>query len=97
MQSFEVQNKNEFTDAQQYDMFLERLFYRIRHKKTDTINTEEFKDLIERSGFKFEPGEFENLVKWYFKNKEEITMEEFKLFATGNVVKQVDQKAPQKK
>ena len=58
-------------------MFLERLFYRIRHKKTDTINTEEFKDLIERSGFKFEPGEFENLVKWYFKNKEEITMEEF--------------------
>ena len=97
MQSFEVQNKNEFTDAQQYDMFLERLFYRIRHKKTDTINTEEFKDLIERSGFKFEPGEFENLVKWYFKNKEEITMEEFKLFATGNVVKQVDQKAPAKK
>ena len=97
MQSFEVQNKNEFTDAQQYDMFLERLFYRIRHKKTDTINTEEFKDLIERSGFKFEPGEFENLVKWYFKNKEEITMEEVKLCATGNVVKQVDQKAPQKK
>ena len=90
MQSFEVQNAYEFTDAQQYDMFLERLFYRIKHKKTDSINTEEFKDLIERSGFKFEPGEFENLVKWYFKNKEEITLDEFKLFATGNVVKQSD-------
>ena len=87
MQTFEVQNDYEFTDAQQYDMFLERLFYRIKHKKTESINTEDFKNLIERSGFKFEDGEFENLIKWYFKNKEEITMEEFKLFATGNIVK----------
>ena len=31
MQSFEVQNEYEFTDAQQYDMFLDRLFYRIKH------------------------------------------------------------------
>ena len=82
-----MQNDYEFTDAQQYDMFLERLFYRIKHKKTESINTEDFKNLIERSGFKFEDGEFENLIKWYFKNKEEITMEEFKLFATGNIVK----------
>ena len=87
MQTFEVQNDYEFTDAQQYDMFLERLFYRIKHKKTESINTEDFKNLIERSGFKFEDGEFENFIKWYFKNKEEITMEEFKLFATGNIVK----------
>eukprot|EP00355_Strombidium_rassoulzadegani_P009394 CAMPEP_0168623648 /NCGR_PEP_ID=MMETSP0449_2-20121227/8943_1 /TAXON_ID=1082188 /ORGANISM="Strombidium rassoulzadegani, Strain ras09" /LENGTH=174 /DNA_ID=CAMNT_0008665055 /DNA_START=91 /DNA_END=612 /DNA_ORIENTATION=+ len=86
MQSFEVQNEYEFTDAQQYDMFLDRLFYRIKHQKTDSINVEDFKNLIERSGFKFEPGEFENLIKWYFRNKDEITLEEFKLFATGNVV-----------
>ena len=96
MKTFEVQNPYEFTDAQQYDMFLERLFYRIKHKKTETINTDEFKELIERSGFKFEAGEFENLVKWYFKNKEEITMEEFKLFATGNVVKQQEAKPAKK-
>ena len=32
MRSFEVTNENEFTDEQQYDMFLERLFYRIKHK-----------------------------------------------------------------
>ena len=71
-------------------MFLDRLFYRIKHKKTESIQVEDFKDLIERSGFKFEAGEFENLVKWYFKNKEEITLEEFKLFATGNLTKQTD-------
>ena len=53
-------------------MFLDRLFYRIKHEKTEVINVESFKELIERSGFKFEPGEFENLIKWYFKNKEEI-------------------------
>ncbi len=71
-------------------MFLDRLFYRIKHKKTESIHVEDFKDLIERSGFKFEAGEFENLVKWYFKNKEEISLEEFKLFATGNLTKQTD-------
>ena len=31
MQSFEIKNEYEFTDAQQYDMFLDRLFYRIKH------------------------------------------------------------------
>lgn len=35
MQSYESTNPNEFTDEQQYDMFLERLFFRIKHKKTD--------------------------------------------------------------
>ena len=53
---------------------------------------EDFKELIERAGFKFEKGEFENLIKWYFRNKETITLEEFKLFATGNCVKLVDAK-----
>ena len=84
MQSFEIKNEHEFTDAQQYDMFLDRLFYRIKHQKTDLINVDDFKGLIERSGFKFEDGEFENLIKWYFRNKDEISLEEFKLFATGN-------------
>ena len=92
MQSFEIKNEYEFTDAQQYDMFLDRLFYRIKHKKTEMVNVDDFKSLIERSGFKFEDGEFENLVKWYFRNKDEITLEEFKLFATGNLQKQVDKK-----
>lgn len=68
-------------------MFLERLFFRIKHKKTEAIQIEDFKDLIERAGFKFEKGEFENLVKWYFRNKEVITLEEFKMFATGQIVK----------
>ena len=92
MQSFEVKNDYEFTDAQQYDMFLDRLFFRVKHQKTDHINIDDFKSLIERSGFKFEEGEFENLIKWYFKNKDEITLEEFKMFATGNCVKLNDPK-----
>ena len=87
MQSFEVQNEYEFSDQQQYDMFLDRLFYRIKHQKSDVINVDDFKNLIERSGFKFEQGEFENLIKWYFRNKDEITLEAFKMFATGNCVK----------
>ena len=92
MQSFEIKNEYEFTDVQQYDMFLDRLFYRIKHQKTEVINVEDFKNLIERSGFKFEEGEFENLIKWYFRNKDEITLEEFKLFATGNLQKLNDTK-----
>ena len=47
----------------------------------------EFKALIERSGFEFQDGEFENLMRWYFTGKDTITMDEFKLFATGNLVK----------
>lgn len=90
MRSFEVTNDNEFTDEQQYDMFLERLFYRIKHKKVESIKISDFKDLIERAGFKFEPGEFENLIKWYFRNKETITLDDFKLFATGQLVKLSD-------
>ena len=58
MKSFETTSENEFTDEQQYDMFLDRLFYRIKHKKTDEVKVEDFKELIERAGFKFEEGEF---------------------------------------
>ena len=52
----------------------------------------DFKELIERSGFEFMENEFENLIKWYFRGKDVITMEEFKLFATGNCIKMVDSK-----
>ena len=85
MRTFETTNEKEFTDEQQYDMFLERLFYRARHKKSESVTLDDFRDLIERSGFKFTESEFANLVKWYFKGKETITLEEFKLFATGNL------------
>ena len=64
-------------------MFLDRLFYRIKHKKVETISALDFKEFIEKSGFQYTPDEFENLVKWHFKNKDEITQEEFKAFATG--------------
>lgn len=53
MRTFETTSETEFTDEQQYDMFLERLFYRIKHQKTESVTIEEFRDLIERSGFKF--------------------------------------------
>ena len=43
----------------------------------------ELKELIERSGIKYNDGEFEMLIKWYFKSKEEIGFEEFKSFANG--------------
>ena len=83
MRTFETQNENEFTDEQQYDMFLERLFYRAKHKKMEAISTDDFRDLVQRSGFKFTDTEFSNLVKWYFRGKDTITLEEFKMFATG--------------
>ena len=92
MRTFETQSEQEFTDEQQYDMFLERLFYRIKHQKCEVVSTEEFRDLIERSGFKFQDSEFNNLIKWYFQGKEEITLDDFKLFATGAIVKQVQKK-----
>ena len=53
MRTFETTSPNEFTDEQQYDMFLERLFYRAKHKKSEAISLDDFRDLIERSGFKF--------------------------------------------
>ena len=92
MRTFNTNNSFEFSDEDQYDQFLERLFYRIKHKNTQEVNIEEFRGLIERSGFQFADGEFENLVRWYFRGKETITMEEFKLFATGNCIKVVEKK-----
>lgn len=34
MRTFNTEHTYEFTDEQQYDQFLERLFYRIRHQNT---------------------------------------------------------------
>ena len=92
MRTFETTTESEYTDEQQYDMFLERLFYRITHKKVESVETKDFKALIERSGFKYQDNEFENLMRWYFRGKDEITLEEFKMFATGNCQKMTDKK-----
>ena len=92
MRTFNTSNAYEFSDEEQYNQFLERLFYRIQHKNTQEVDINEFRDLIERSGFQFQEGEFENLIRWYFRGKETISMEEFKLFATGNCIKIVDKK-----
>ena len=51
MRTFNTETAYEFTDEQQYDQFLERLFYRIRHANTQEVSIVEFRDLIERSGF----------------------------------------------
>ena len=47
----------------------------------------ELKELIERSGIKYQDGELAMLVKWYFKSKEEIGFEDFKVFANGSLQK----------
>ena len=92
MRTFEVSNSMEYSDEKQYDIFLERLFYRINHKKQEQVNVADFRNLIERSGFKFQDDEFESLVKWYFRGKETITLDDFKLFATGQMIKNTDSK-----
>jgi len=58
MRTFQTTNETEFTDEHQYDLFLDRLFFRIKHQKTDNVTVDEFRDLIERSGFKFQDNEF---------------------------------------
>ena len=83
MKTFEVSHTTEYSDEQQYDFFLERLFYRINHRKCEEVTVEALRDMIERSGFKFTDKEFNDLVKWYFRGKENITLDDFKMFATG--------------
>ena len=53
MRTFNTSNAYEFSDEEQYNQFLERLFYRIQHKNTQEVDINEFRDLIERSGFQF--------------------------------------------
>ena len=53
MRTFDTEHSMEFTDEQQYDMFLDRLFHRIKYQKTESVEVNEFRNLIERSGFAF--------------------------------------------
>ena len=94
MRTFEVTNSMEYSDEKQYDIFLERLFYRINHKKMDQVHVTDFRKLIERSGFKFEDHEFDAFVSRELggKGKETITLDEFKMFATGLKIKNVESK-----
>ena len=92
MKTFEVSNSMEYSDEKQYDLFLNRLFYRINHKKQEEVTTQDLRSMIERSGFKFEDKEFADLVKWYFRGKDTISIDDFKLFAKGQTVKVADSK-----
>lgn len=92
MKTFEVSHALEYSDEKQYNLFLDRLFYRINHKKQESVHVDEFRNLVERSGFKFTDSEFQSLIRWYFRGKETITLEEFKLFATGQTIKTTDSK-----
>ena len=92
MKTFEVSNSMEYSDEKQYDLFLNRLFYRINHKKQEEVSTQDLRTMIERSGFKFEDKEFADLVKWYFRGKDVISLDDFKLFAKGQMVKVADSK-----
>ena len=92
MRTFEISHSMEYSDEKQYDIFLDRLFYRINHKKQEEVQTADLRKMIERSGFQFTDNEFDNLVKWYFRGKETITLDEFKMFATGQAVKLSDGK-----
>ena len=58
MRTFEVSHAMEYSDEKQYDIFLDRLFYRINHKKQEEVNVEDLRKMIERSGFKFTDSEF---------------------------------------
>ncbi len=92
MRTFEISHSMEYSDEKQYDIFLDRLFYRINHKKVEEVQVGDMRKMIERSGFKFTDAEYDNLVKWYFRGKETITLDEFKMFATGQAVKLSDGK-----
>ena len=91
MRTFNNTSNYELSDEDQYDQYLERLFYRIQSEQTTEVGTAEMKKLIEKSGFEFQPGEFENLMRWYFNGKDTITMDEFKLFAKGSLVQKSEQ------
>ena len=72
---------------EEYDRFLTKLFNAQKNRKTDCIGIESLKGMIEKGGFQFEESEYKELVQAYFRNKSEISLEEFKLFAKGQCVK----------
>ncbi len=83
MEEVDVQQDPE----EEYDRFLSKLFNAQKNRKTDCIAIESLKGMIEKGGFKFEESEYKELVQAYFRNKSEISLEEFKLFAKGQCVK----------
>lgn len=83
MDDFSENGPNEYTDEQQYDLFLDRIFLRIRDQTTDTTTVTAYRKVLEKAGFKINPEEFLNATKPYFRNKDRITKEEFKMFAAG--------------
>jgi len=87
LMSMTVADKNAISEEQLYERMIIQQFNKVDKKREGKINLENFKALLQRSGFHFKENEFETLLKCYFKNKEEITLDDFKLFATGNCVK----------
>ena len=58
MRTFETTSESEYTDEEQYDMFLDRLFYRIKHQKTEVINIDDFKNIISRMNVQLHAKQF---------------------------------------
>ena len=83
MEKFSENGANEYSDEQQYELFLDRIFLRIRDQNTDTTSVSAYRKVLEKAGFKINPEEFLNTTKPYFRNKDKITKEEFKMFASG--------------
>ena len=76
-----------FPKEEEYDQFLERLFYRIKDGSANEVNIDDFRNYIERSGFTFADDEFEKLIERYCRAGDKLTMEEFKKFAAGKCIK----------
>eukprot|EP00826_Nyctotherus_ovalis_P053247 TRINITY_DN688_c0_g2_i1.p1 TRINITY_DN688_c0_g2~~TRINITY_DN688_c0_g2_i1.p1 ORF type:complete len:212 (+),score=81.16 TRINITY_DN688_c0_g2_i1:116-751(+) len=68
--------------------FMIQLFRRVDTDYTGTITVPQFKQLLERGKFKFKEGEFELLKETYFKDKEQITQDDFVYFSSGLLPKQ---------
>ena len=68
--------------------FMIQLFRRVDSDYTGTISIPQLKQLLERGKFKFKEGEFELLKETYFKDKEQITQDDFVYFSSGLLPKQ---------
>ncbi len=63
--------------------FMVQLFRRVDTDYQGVISMEQLKQLLERGRFKFREGEFEALKATYFRDKEQITQDEFVFFSSG--------------
>lgn len=68
--------------------FMIQLFRRVDTEYTGAISIPQFKQLLERGKFKFKEGEFELLKETYFKEKEQISQDDFVYFSSGLLPKQ---------